>query len=121
MPTITDCITLQSGTTTLAYPTGDRDYTFAQFDAPAANLGSRGVLMFRVVPTVGAGSVKLRLTLNGTVVSDITYRSDTGRTWHEIYEGDILELQDNVLEAELTAGNGTLSISDVTLFFQATI
>ena len=88
MPTITDCITLQSRTTTIAYPTGDRDYTAAEFDAPSASLSSRGVLMFRVVPTVGDGSVRLKLTLNGTVVSDITYRSDMGRTWHEIFEGN---------------------------------
>ena len=121
MPTITDCITLQSSTTTLAYPTGDRDYTAAEFDAPSASLSSRGVLMFRVVPTVGEGSVRLKLTLNGTVVSDITYRSDMGRTWHEIFEGNILRLQDNELKAELTAGNGSASVSDITLFFQANV
>lgn len=121
MPTITDCITLQSSSTTLAFPTGDRDFTLAEFDAPAANLGARGVLMFRVVPVVGTGSVKLKWTLNGTVVSDITYRSDIGRTWHEIYEGNILELQDNELKVELTAGNGSVTVSDVTVWFQANI
>jgi hypothetical protein len=121
VPTITDCITLQSSSTTLGFPTGDRDATLARFDAPAANLGSRGVLMFRVVPVVGDNSLKLKWTLNGNVVSDITYRSDMGRTWHEIYEGDILKLKDNELKAELTAGNGTLSFSDVVVYFQATI
>ncbi len=121
MPTITDCITLQSSSTTLAYPTGDRDFTLAEFDAPAANLGARGVLMFRVVPVVGDGSLKLKWTLNETVVSEITYRSDMGRTWHEIYESDILKLQDNELKAELTAGNGSLTFSDVVVYFQANI
>jgi hypothetical protein len=121
MPTITDCITLQNSTTTLAYPTGDRDYTAAEFDAPAVNLGARGVLMFRVVPTVGDGSVRLKWTLNGTVVSDITYRSDMGRTWHEIFDANVLQLQENELKAELTAGNGSVSVSDITLFFQANI
>jgi hypothetical protein len=121
MPTITDCVTLQSSSTTLAYPTGDRDYTAAEFDAPAANLGARGVLMFRVVPVVGDASIKLKWILNDEVVSDVTYRSDIGRTWHEIFEGNILKLQDNELKAELTAGNGSVIVSDITVWFQANI
>ena len=56
MPTITDCVTLQNSSTTLAFPTGDRDATLAEFDAPAANLGARGVLMFcRAIPAEGVG------------------------------------------------------------------
>ena len=121
MPTITDCITLQSSSTTIGFPTGDRDATLARFDAPAASVSSRGVLMFRVIPVVGDGSVKLKWTLNGTVVSDITYRSDMGRTWHEIYEGNILKARDNELKAELTAGDGEVTFSDVTVWYQANI
>ena len=32
--TITDCITLQSSSTTLAFPTGDRDFTLAESTLP---------------------------------------------------------------------------------------
>ena len=102
---------------------GPRLHPSPSSTSPAANLGARGVLMFRVVPVRRgrAASASSKWTLNGTVVSDITYRSDIGRTWHEIYEGNILELQDNELKVELTAGNGSVTVSDVTVWFQANI
>jgi hypothetical protein len=119
MPTIADFTVIQDSSVTLPKANGDIDHDFPQFSAPAVNAGSRSILAFRVNPS--GTPVTLQLTLNGTIILTQTFDTEPQRSWHEVVEANRLLASNNTLTATRTAGPGNVTVSDLVLFFQASI
>jgi hypothetical protein len=118
MPTIADYTIIQDTSLTLPKSNGDIDHEFPAFSATDVSAGSRSILAFRVNP---AGTVTLEVNLNGTSLLTQTFDSDPQRSWHEVVEQNLLLETNNVLTVTRTAGPGSVTVSDIALFFQANI
>jgi hypothetical protein len=120
MATIGDYRIIHDGPVTLpkTTPPNDIDHDFDIFSAPALDTGSKSILVFRVDPT---GTVTLKVTLNNTEILTTNFDTTPTRTWHEIIAEDVLLPSNNQLTIERAAGDGTVTVSDVYIQFQATV
>jgi hypothetical protein len=113
---------IADGSTTLDNGAGaDKDKTFS-FKAPGADSTERSILSFVVnpVPDGSDSDVKLEMSINGTVVSDVTFTSSQGRPWQEIVEVGVLKDGDNKLTAKVTDADkaGSMTIKDIVLLYK---
>ncbi|HEU4348254.1 MAG TPA: hypothetical protein VFR35_10745 [Actinoplanes sp.] len=118
MPTIADYTVVQDSAIALPKSNGDIDHDYPAFSATGVSTTSRSVLMFRVNPT---GTATLEVRLNGTTLLTQTFDTEPQRSWHEVVEANIVLASNNILTVSKTSGGGSLDISDVVLFYQATV
>jgi hypothetical protein len=110
-------VVIQDGVSTVNPPPANNHVEFAQFDAADANLTLRPVLTFRINPS--GGDVTLRILLNNTeIVKPALFTTEATRMWCEVVESSILEATGNEVIAEVTAGPGNVTISDVILWYR---
>lgn len=115
-------VNIDDGTKVLSRSAGgDVDFTYAAFSAANAALTGRPTLFFRVKPRPGAGGITLDVSLNGTSVFSTSFDTTQLRSLHEIVDNNILQVANNVLVIEATAGAGSIDVSDVLLYYPTTV
>ena len=82
--------------------------------------GRPSVLMYRLEAD-NADNLKYTVTLNDTDVLTLTHSTDRFGTVHEVVEANVLHNGDNRFMVIVTAGTGTLKISDVVLLIQVDV
>jgi hypothetical protein len=117
MPTIADYAIITDGFVTLPKANGDIDQDFT-FDAPAVSIGSRSVLAFRVNPDI---NTELKMELNGQRILEQPFDANPQRSWHEVLPANLLKASGNTLTVSRSGGSGKVTVSNLVLFFQATI
>ncbi len=79
----------------------------------------RPLIMFMVNPTNNADRLKCEITLNGVMALPTTFNDSVRRTMHESIGGDrFLPGAENSLEFNVVSGTGSVSFSDVVVWFQ---
>jgi hypothetical protein len=126
MTTVANYIAVQDSSTTLSPPGLLPNFPdaegFPNFDAPSLNAGFRPVLMFRVNPQLDDGeSITVTFVLNSEIISDQLFNTDMHRSWHEIFDANILQEQDNVLVVNAYGDGAEVVISDVVILYRLEI
>jgi hypothetical protein len=116
MARIADFVAIQDHGSTLPHPqTGSRNVRFPPFDAPDVS-GAPAILAFKVE---SAGDVVLSATLNATLLFEQPFRTAPARSWHEVISTPgLVRAAENRLGLTVT-GQGSVTVSDVVLHFQA--
>ena len=107
-------IVIQDGPSTI---TVNNHVEFPQFDTADANLALRPVLTFRMNPSGGDVTLKIMLNYKDVVTPTLFTTEDT-RMWCEVIDSSILEATGNELIAEVTAGPGSITISEVIVWYR---
>ena len=82
--------------------------------------GRPSVLMYRVEAD-NADGLKYTVTLNDTDVLTLVHSTDRFGTVHEVVEANVVHNGDNRFLAIVTAGTGTIKISDVVVLVQVDV
>lgn len=124
MPTIADFRVIDAGTKTFSTPEPNpfsppqvEEYVFG---APAADAGSRSILFFRLHPE-GEGDCTVEMWLNGTNIFTRTLTPGIERSMHVAIPQGLLEATDNNLSVSKVDGGTVLLVSEIIVFFQATV
>lgn len=118
MPTIADYTVVEDSPFTLPEPpTGDTDREL-DFITPAVEVGQRSILTFNVNPD---GDVTYELNLNGTRILTHRVVEPATRVMQEVIPSNVLSTGNNELVVTRTAGPGSVSLSDIVVYFQANI
>ncbi len=118
MPTIADYTIVQDVPFTFPEaPTGDIDREL-DFTTPAVEVGQRSILTFKVDPD---GDVTYEISLNDTPISTRRLTEPAAVVLQEVIGSNILSTGTNKLVVARTAGPGSVSFSDMVLWFQANI
>ncbi len=115
MTTLADYTVIQDTSVSLPKDNGDIDSDF-KFSAPGVDDGIRAVLMFRINPAPDP-SVTLEMNLNGTSLLTTTFTTDPQRGWLEVVPSGVLLENGNILTLTQT-GDGSVSVSDLVIFYQ---
>ena len=116
MPRIADFVVIRDHGVTIPHDNLN-DFHFDPFNAPGA-AGSPSVLSFRLKST---GSPQLTVLLNDVaLVTDQQLEPGPDRSWHETITQLRIQPTANVLDMGIK-GDGSVTISDVVLFYQATV
>ena len=126
MPTIADYRVIEAGTKVFAVPipnpwTGieQEDY---RFSATAVDAGSMSILFFRLHPTGETDSdCTVEIMLNNTNIFTRTLGPGVERSMHVAIPQGILAASDNQLYVTKVDGFVVLAVSEIIIFFQATI
>ena len=118
MATLADYIALQDGSITLSK---DQEKTF-EFRLPSnTSLGegdTRFVLSFMIDPS-GSANKNYDIDVNDVRVNDFTVSHSEPRTVTEVINGTKFALSgDNTIQFRMESGSGSITISDVVLWFQ---
>ena len=116
MARIADFVAIQDHGSTIPHPqTGSKNVHFPPFGAPDVS-GAPAILAFRVE---SKGDVVLSGTLNGTLLFEQPLKTTPVRSWHEVISTSGLVLATgNNLTLSVT-GQGSVTVSDLVLHFQA--
>jgi hypothetical protein len=124
MPTIADFRVLEAGEYTFlgVYPNpfSPPEVIEYAFGAPDVDAGSRAILFLRLHP-VGGTDCRLELYLNGTLIFARTLTPGIERSMHVAIPRGLVEASDNTLSMSKVEGDTALTVSELTLFFQAAI
>jgi hypothetical protein len=113
MPNFTDFVIIQDHGITIPHG-GVNDFHFDPFDAPGA-VGPPSILTFRLKST---GRPQLTVLINNVaLVTDAQLEPGPDRSWHETITQLRLEQTENLLDMAIR-GNGSVTVSDVVLFYQ---
>jgi hypothetical protein len=123
MTTVANYIAIQDSSTTLSppgiLPALPDAHQFQNFDAPSLNPELRPVLMFRVNPQLDDDeTVTVTFMLNSESISSQLFDSDMHRSWHEIFDANILQEQDNILVVNAHGDGAEVVISDVVIAYR---
>jgi hypothetical protein len=126
MTTVANYVAIQDSSTTLSPPGLPPNFPdahqFTNFDAPSLNTALRPVLMFRVNPQLDEGeAIDVVFVLNSEVISSQLFNTDMHRSWHEIFDADILQEQDNILVVNASGDGAQVVISDVVIVYRLQI
>ena len=126
MTTVANYIAIQDSSTTLSPPgllPGFPDaHQFPNFDAPSLNTELRPVLMFRVNPQLDDNeTITVSFVLNRESISSQLFNTDMHRSWHEIFDANILQEQDNILVVNAHGDGADVVISDVVIVYRLEI
>jgi hypothetical protein len=84
-----------------------------------AALGSPAILSM-MVKTISADDIDATIEVNGQAVTNFVNADGLNdRAIHEVFAGSVLNAGNNTVAFDLTAGTGTLQLSDVIVWFQA--
>lgn len=86
----------------------------------AAQLNQRMILQFFYVSAKNASNLSFRFMINGTTIRTINVTGNFFATVHEILGGNVLKHGQNTIEARIVGGTGSVTLSDVVLWFQRT-
>jgi hypothetical protein len=118
MPTVADYVVLTDAPFTLPpqIPPSDKHL---QFDAPGVSRSSQAILAYRVDPSIGSGTVTLRMRLNNVPYEQV-FNTAPQRSWHEVFPAGTLRETGNelVVSVPSTSGGGTIAVSDIVVHFQ---
>ena len=126
MTTVANYIAIQDSSTTLSPPGLLPDFPdaheFPNFDAPSLNPELRPVLMFRVNPQLDDNeTITVTFMLNSESISSQLFNTDMHRSWHEIFDANILQEQDNILVVNAHGDGAEVVISDVVIVYRLEI
>src|SRR5262245_9242039 len=116
MARIANFVAIQDHGSTVPHPqTGARDVHLPPFDAPDVS-GAPAILAFKVE---SKGDVVLSGSLNGTLLFEQPFKTTPVRTWHEVIStpGLVHAARNDLMLA--VKGQGSVTVSDVVLHFQA--
>ena len=68
-----------------------------------------------------ADDLRYKLTVNGQDVLTLTHNEERFGTIHEVINANVLRFGDNQFVALADDGEGIMKISDVVIYFQATV
>jgi hypothetical protein len=91
------------------------------FDAPAVDAESRSVAFFRLHPTVGETDCTVQMSLNGTEIFRRTLAVGIERSMHVAIPRGLVEASDKSFAVSKIDGGVVLVVSEIVVFFQATI
>jgi hypothetical protein len=112
---IADFVAIQDHGSTLPHPeTGSKNVQFPSFNAPDVS-GGPAILAFRLE---SGGETVLSGTLNGILLFEQPLKATATRSWHEVISTSIVQAKGNKLALAVT-GQGSVTVSDVVLHFQA--
>jgi hypothetical protein len=119
MPRVADYVILSDAPVELKIGADiDKDFDFS---LPAnAHLGSRAILACILDPAK-AEDLNVKLSINGKSVLDLELDTGVYRTVHEVIQTDILKAGANTATFKLVSGKGTLTVSDIVLWFQCDV
>ncbi len=124
MPTIADFYVIDGGSFTFSTPEPNPftppevvEYTFS---APAADAGTRSILFLRFHPQ-GETDCRVEIFLNGTLILGRTLTPGFERSMHVAIPRGLVVPTDNTLSVSKVDGGVVLTVSELVLFFQATI
>jgi hypothetical protein len=114
MPRLADFVVIQDHGVDIPHD-GINDWHFRPFSAPGV-LGTPSILMFRLQVT---DEVEFASNLNNVELFRRKLPAGSDRTWHEtITQLNVLQT-DNQLDMIVYEGSGTVTVSDIVLFYQA--
>lgn len=117
MATIADFAVILDGAAALSR--SGTNFVRKHFTLPDNTAGGQAsVLMYRL-EAEGANNLQYTITLNDTDVLTLVHSTDRFGTVHEVVGANVVHNGDNRFLAIVTAGGGTVKISDVVLLFQA--
>jgi hypothetical protein len=122
MPTIADYKIVLDGTAVIQRGTGQGfNFTRHNFALPGNIVPEQsGILMCRIEAEEADG-LKYTLTINDVDLLTLTHSEDRFGTIHEVIGANVLRFGDNQFRAVASDGEGALKISDVVVYFQATV
>ena len=116
MATLADYAVLLDGTASISRSA--TNFFRKTFSLPdSTNGGVPPVLMFRLEAD-NANGLKYTIDLNGKDVLTFVHSTNRFGTAHEVVGANIIHNGENKFQVIVTAGEGTLKISDVVLLFQ---
>jgi hypothetical protein len=116
MPTIADFVVIQDHAITIPHD-GTNDFHFDPFNAPGA-VGPPSILTFRLK---SIGRPQLTVLLNNVaLVRDAQLEPGPDRSWHETITQLGVQATDNLLDMGIN-GDGSVTVSDIVLFYQRAV
>jgi hypothetical protein len=122
MATIADYRVVMDGKAVLQRGTGEGVNNLRRDFSLPSNIDPEqpGVLMFRI-EVEEADGLRYKLSLNGHDLLTLTHNEERFGTVHEVINTNILRFGENRFAAVADAGEGILKLSDVVVYFQATV
>jgi hypothetical protein len=116
MATLADYAVIIDGTATVVR--GGTNFFRKTFSLPSnINPAVPAVFMYRV-EVENADGLKYTMDLNGKDILTFVHSTNRFGTLHEVVDANIVHNGENKFQVVATAGEGTLKISDLVLFFQ---
>ncbi|MGH3972513.1 MAG: hypothetical protein ACRDS9_04205 [Pseudonocardiaceae bacterium] len=110
-----DFTVVQEAAITLPTAAGGTSNLYPAFSADTVTPTERSVLSFLVNPS---GTSTMQIKLNNVIVLNHIFNTEPMRTFHEIVQEGVLNPANNLLEISLTAGTGSVTVSDVFMTFR---
>lgn len=121
MPRIADYAVVSDGSFTLENNGDNRIFNNIDLES-GTHTGSRAVLMYVLFIDAGEQPVTYRVTINGQSQINHSLNGVRVATLHEVINSNVLNLNNNTIEFEITNGNpGALQFSDVVLMYQRNV